>query len=493
MQDKLHLAATNGDYNAIVNLSKQPGFNVNLLHPVHNTLAIDIAAQKGHLSVLKYLIEDLGAKVDLPRQHSLLYWALKSGNAALCRYVISATKKNKISELLSVYRLTQALEDLEQVEIAIKNGADGIDDTIVNEMTILGIAATDGNVTWPDRTIAFKFFKLLLQHNADIRIGRANPLSSTFMGPEKIRSLLAETIIRGDLEAYLQLINRPSKPKPPTINEIADQLGDRKLKNLNLTKIQNMLQTLINEHYFDPNLAKEISNYLEKQRDLTLLPDEYPDCLKHYLSNNTFGRFSADDLVLQLQYARKLIPTPYNVSALDRHQDQNFPEHLAHYQNNKNLYKKENLIAFIQPKNQIKALMEMRLYPEILDWICAAAVHPDINSEDKAKCIALLHHLESPSQLEEAILSVGEVSFNSAQVIANEVSELKDEVSEHKKEVSELKEKVNKLTDQLQDTNTKLDVLIGLITAQQPAKKSKIEPQRENVTPITTFGWQPST
>lgn len=471
MQDKLHKAAAEGRLDLIKQYSKEPGFNVNCLHSEHGTHAIDWAAQAGKLDVLKYLIETLKADItDLPNQKSLLKWALSNQQGTrnkeqvleVCRYILANNPSNKASDLFEVYILTGKLEDLNRVEEAIKQ-KQGLDDPLNYGQTILQTAFIKRHGSWENHlSLQSKFFKLLLQNGADIHANNFIYSAKNETGYPEIRNLFAETIIRADLKACLLLL--PVLNKEPTLEEIVDQLGNRKLRNSSLLKVKAMLQKLEQEHHFNSNLTNKILKTLESKMDTSIDPEDYPQCLRKFVAKNEPIQITLEDLVLQLQHARGIIPSPYNKQQLQMQQDVDHVHALQNFLNFPEHYTVDNLKEFVNPKNHAKSLLEMRLYPDIIDWICIAALHPQLNEVEKSCCILVLKHMENPTELEEAILGVGEVSYNSAQTIANGVGELKTEVVELKTEVGSLKTTVSELSTQLKKTDEKIDLLLSLIS-----------------------------
>jgi len=81
--DELHAAAETADLATIQRLVEQEAVDLNALHSVHQTRAIDFAAQAGHLEIVEYLYTQ-GASLDAVytgANNSLLYWICRCENA----------------------------------------------------------------------------------------------------------------------------------------------------------------------------------------------------------------------------------------------------------------------------------------------------------------------------------------------------------------------------------------------------------------------------
>lgn len=341
--------------------------------------------------------------------------------------------KQNLAKLFAQYLQSKNKNDLAKIEDALKSDYEGIDE-LVGGRYITTIVLMDlyfNYSTSVDKTTLKRIYKLLLEHGAKLDSSVLSHGATTWANAQTIlHEVYSETLIRGD-HGNFDIIAKSKRLQTPSKEDIVKQLGDRKLKQKQLTDAKRMLVQLVKDEVYDDQSASAIYKELEAAKDISIDPSEYPVCLSKFVAEGV----KPDSLIsifLHLQYTREVIPSPYTKEELQRHNDKDTKKALIAWSEHPDNYDLKRLDEFLDPKNHTKSLLEMRFYPGITGFICMLAVHQDASVDIKTKAIALLHHMENVTDVEQAILSAGEANFNSAQVIATELDGLRSEVEELK-------------------------------------------------------------
>lgn len=472
MHKTLHEAAAAGDIATIMALSKQDGFDVNAVEPKFKRTAMHYAAAKGKIDALKYLIDTLKADITIKDKdgNSILYYGFDSNNVEVCRYLVSKEPFNTVPNCYELFSRSKQKEDIVSFENAIINNKD-IDGIHIDNRTAL--SCVFHSVDWSSyKSERRKCFLLLLQHNASIHLGDFAPVLCVDESPLS-RNVFAETIIQADLDGYRMILKKLKFP--PTLEEIIETLGPRKLPQARLSQIKSMLNTLMLENQFDKTLATRIETTLNKSIDLSTNLDGCPEALKPFMDKKDQYQHTLEELVLQLQFERGAILSAFNDNTLLPLS----PEILAHKQTHPERYTVDNLWKFIDPKNQMTAILEMHLYPKIVQVICFLAISDKTGAENSKKCLALLARRENLSDYEKAILALSEIQDSTAKQLAEKIDEqtdtitqLQNTMNEQAKTIVQLEKTVSKLSDQAKETNQKIDTLIGAILGKRSIEDS---------------------
>lgn len=479
MQDRLHNAAAMGDLNTIIQLRGQPGFDVNAPHSKYKTRAIDVAAQKGQLETLKYLIETLKAKIYDADKKPLLHWGLDSANFNVIKYIISKSKGPDFVPVQNVVPVIYSFifdENAKKQEVfnllceAIQDGYD-VNDRCKDDRTVLESMYCHVH----DDSMKSKLTKIFLRHGAELRANSGGNMGrpidrivafNNYATNECRKAALSETIIRAAEEDYIYIIKTLkywNVSVQIVLKDIIDQLGDRQLKQSTLNKINRMLSNLVKETLLEQSEAQIIFKELEKHIDVSIDPSEYPKCLIEFLSGRVDqNRPSLEELILNLQFVRGIIPSPFTLKRL---QEQNTPEakdHISYKENHPELYRSKTLDEFVDPKNTMKALMELRTSDGIESCLCEAAIHPKVNKDVRYLCIRLLSRMENPTELEEGLLSVAEINNQTAKTLAGGIDELKEQITLQDKKLIKRDAKIENLSMKVEQLNNKLDTLLAL-------------------------------
>jgi hypothetical protein len=371
---------------------------------------------------------------------------------------LNAVKKN-LAELFSQYLENKNEINLANFEDAFKSDHEGINDPVKHSnqtmfqvvsyclLDMRGLIKVEGQNYNTLRMINDETLKriliLLLQNGASIDfaiVSVAYDELKTLIDPSLVNYFLnemyLEMLIRGEMELVHQKMFH--KFTQPSVEDIVKRLDDRKLKQKQLNDVKRLLNVLVRDGLYDDQHASAIYKKLEIARDISIDPSEYPACLSTYLSEE-YKKYNTDSIIsifLQLQHARNVIPSPFTKEHLQQqialYQNNDAAKQLLEWTNHPDNYDLKQLDEFLYPKNHMKSLLEMRFYPGIINYICMLAVHPDASVDVKNKAVALLHHMENLTDVEQAILTTGEANYNSAQIIATDLDELKSEVEELK-------------------------------------------------------------
>lgn len=455
----LHEHAKNGDLNAIKALSQQQGFNVNAVH--EGKRAVDFAAAAGHLGVLEYLIKDLQASFhnSAPEIYHVAQWALYGTDPLKIILFLISRGCDLDSTLLA------------KDHFLVGGVPDGPPQLTLLQYLISHIHNSD----FPNKYLSV--FALALRRSNDINIvwplfNRSaidSLIAYSKTNTQVAKLLYTEGLIRGDQH----IINTLCQNFVLTLKEVLNQIGDRKFNSNQIFVSRNTRDACVKQGLLDSQLNEAITKLLLDRRELTINPDDYPKCLRNY--HKPIEK-PIDEIIAMLLHAREIAPSPYTLQQLQSNKGENFEQNCDFIAKNPQLYTMKSLQDFLSPDNFIQSLIEIRLYPGIVDLLCNIYFSSHVSEKDKQHCLHFLSRHEKPTEFEQAIMVSAEINYNLTTKVAEENAELKATVKTQATENAQLRELVKSNTTEiakLQDEVAKLTVLV----------KSLLPPPKESTGP----------